>query len=244
MSTLPHAPGIYKITCTVNSKIYIGSSVNILKRWQNHKSDLNKGKHHSPHLQRAWDKYGESAFQIDVVELVNVDFLEQKEQEWIDATQCHKIEYGFNISKYADSPTRGRELSDEHKRKVGEASKQLWLNPEYRERQRVSRTGKKRTPEQCANIGRIHKGKVATDEQRKKLSDSHKGIKLKPESVAKRSDTVRKHYIVTTPEGQEITVKGMDVFCKENNLPLWVMYKMANGKRKKDSYMGWKCRHV
>ena len=48
--------GIYKIINKVNGKYYVGSSLNINKRWSVHKSALSKNKHHNDHLQNAWNK--------------------------------------------------------------------------------------------------------------------------------------------------------------------------------------------
>ena len=58
---------IYKITNKENNKIYIGSSFNIEKRKNAHFNALRNRKHHSIHLQRAYDKYGEKAFVFTVV---------------------------------------------------------------------------------------------------------------------------------------------------------------------------------
>lgn len=60
--------GIYIITNTVNDKAYIGSSVDIHKRWKRHLKDLKANKHHSIILQRAWNKYGEKSFTFSVLE--------------------------------------------------------------------------------------------------------------------------------------------------------------------------------
>lgn len=55
--------GLYKITNTVTGKAYIGSSnKSTLGRLIQHKSDLKAGRHFNVLLQRAWNKYGESAF--------------------------------------------------------------------------------------------------------------------------------------------------------------------------------------
>lgn len=50
--------GIYEIRNTINGHCYIGSAVNIQKRWNNHKHELLNHKHHSIHLQNDWDRYG------------------------------------------------------------------------------------------------------------------------------------------------------------------------------------------
>lgn len=49
--------GVYKITNTINGNFYIGSSIRIRERWYEHKYLLNKGTHHSKHLQNSWNKY-------------------------------------------------------------------------------------------------------------------------------------------------------------------------------------------
>jgi len=43
--------GIYKIRNKQNNKVYIGSAVDIKKRWRDHKWNLKENKHHNPHLQ-------------------------------------------------------------------------------------------------------------------------------------------------------------------------------------------------
>lgn len=48
--------GIYKITNLVNNKVYIGQSVNIRKRWNQHVLELNKNIHPNIYLQSAWNK--------------------------------------------------------------------------------------------------------------------------------------------------------------------------------------------
>ena len=51
--------GVYKITCNGNNQLYIGSSVNIQARWQQHISHLRKGVHSAVYLQNSYKKYGE-----------------------------------------------------------------------------------------------------------------------------------------------------------------------------------------
>jgi group I intron endonuclease len=60
--------GIYVIRNIVNDNIYIGSSVNIKKRFCQHRNSLRKNKHHNKYLQRSWNKYGEENFEFVVIE--------------------------------------------------------------------------------------------------------------------------------------------------------------------------------
>lgn len=56
--------GVYEIRNTLNNKRYIGSSINIYRRWRDHKRMLNLSVHPNKHLQSAWNKYGEKHFCI------------------------------------------------------------------------------------------------------------------------------------------------------------------------------------
>lgn len=74
--------GIYVIFCTKDSKVYIGSSINIHRRWKEHKSRLRKGNHPNIHLQRIHDKYGLEVLIFKVIELTTN--LEQREVHFIE----------------------------------------------------------------------------------------------------------------------------------------------------------------
>ena len=60
--------GIYEITNLINNKIYIGSSINIKKRWKDHILLLKNQKHINVHLLNAWNKYGEENFSFSIIE--------------------------------------------------------------------------------------------------------------------------------------------------------------------------------
>ena len=60
--------GIYQITNQTNGKRYIGSSVNIKRRWRDHLAHLRRNIHHNPYLQRAFDKQGQDTFTFRILE--------------------------------------------------------------------------------------------------------------------------------------------------------------------------------
>lgn len=82
MSTI----GIYKITNKINGKAYIGQSINIEKRWKNHKIDyLNKNSHSYDYpLYRAFRKYGINNFTFEIIEECKEKKLNEKEIFWIE----------------------------------------------------------------------------------------------------------------------------------------------------------------
>lgn len=110
--------GVYEILCNVTQKVYIGSSRNIRKRLHNHINSLRKGVHHSTHLQRAWDKYGEDNFELGILEKFTSELGDaeqvEREQYWLDHKKCYEQKYGYNILRQAFSLS-GFKMSDETK---------------------------------------------------------------------------------------------------------------------------------
>ena len=78
--------GIYCITNIINGHLYIGSSINITKRWATHRDRLRRKIHHSKYFERAWHKHGENAFVFNILEELRGvnEVLHQREQEYID----------------------------------------------------------------------------------------------------------------------------------------------------------------
>src|SRR3712207_3226582 len=107
-TALPRSSGVYQIRCAATNKIYVGSALDLRERWYRHRWSLRRGRHRNPHLQAAWDKYGESAFDIAILELVAAPELLRKEQEWIERTRCAERSIGFNIYTTAGSPGGAR----------------------------------------------------------------------------------------------------------------------------------------
>lgn len=96
--------GIYLIRNKVNNKVYVGSTVKSLRsRLKRHLIILRLNKHHSAHLQRAYNKYGKESFEFKILEIVdNKNNILQREQYWID--------YYKSTGLYNISPTAGSAL--------------------------------------------------------------------------------------------------------------------------------------
>lgn len=104
--------GVYKIVCSENGKVYIGSSKNIDKRWKEHKWLLKNNRHGNKKLQAAFDLYGMDSFTHEIVEIVLEESrLNEVELFHIKSYNALDRKIGFNLSEI----TRGVSLSgDKH----------------------------------------------------------------------------------------------------------------------------------
>ena len=92
--------GIYKIQSKIKSeRIYIGSSCDIIHRWQEHSRKLKLGVHKNPKLQHHINKYGFTDLQFSILVGCDKENLITNEQFFLDS-----LTPWFNIHKKADSP--------------------------------------------------------------------------------------------------------------------------------------------
>lgn len=114
--------GIYKIQSICKpERYYIGSSVNINKRWGEHLRELKKNKHHSGKLQNHFNKYRQSDLRFFILSGCDPMDLIQQEQFYIDSYKPY-----FNIYSTAGSPL-GYKHSEEAKLKIKQNSSKYWL---------------------------------------------------------------------------------------------------------------------
>lgn len=76
---------IYKITNTLNNKVYIGQTVKTVeKRFQQHKNNSNKSYFSQIVLYKAFNKYGIDNFICEEIEQVPNELLNDREKYWIE----------------------------------------------------------------------------------------------------------------------------------------------------------------
>jgi group I intron endonuclease len=88
--------GIYAIKNLANGKVYVGQSVNLDKRKQNHFWALEYGNHFNSHLQKAFNKYGKNNFEFHILEETEEGLLDVQERLWIKHYKSNRIEFGYN----------------------------------------------------------------------------------------------------------------------------------------------------
>lgn len=154
--------GIYQIENRVNGKRYIGSAVNIRKRWSRHLCDLRHKKHCNPHLQSAFDKYGKTAFMFTILEHTESERLIEREQHYFDTLNPE-----YNIAPTAGN-SLGRSCSLESRLKFSAARMGHPVTEETRRKISKAMSG-----ERNPNYG--NRGKPLTAEHRAKISKAMSG---------------------------------------------------------------------
>lgn len=89
--------GIYTITNTTDSKMYVGKSNGMNGRKAAHWSQLKRNKHTNTHLQNAWNLYGERSFKFEELVQCPVEYLSSEEHYWCNLLDVHNRERGYNI---------------------------------------------------------------------------------------------------------------------------------------------------
>jgi len=155
--------GIYTVRNKKNGNRYVGSAVNIKRRWSQHKSALRKGTHKNGHLQRAWNKYSKSAFGFEVLLYCAPEMCVPFEQMAMDT-----LEPEYNIA-----PVAGSRLGIPHttrtKAKISAARKGRIMSAETKAKISASLMGHEVIAETRANMSAWQKGR-----KKAPLSAEHK----------------------------------------------------------------------
>ena len=202
--------GIYKIENTVNHKVYIGQSKNIISRFK--RGHLLLHTVCNSYLKAAFEKYGYENFTVEVIkETYDLDYWE------IFLIQIYKAtdkRYGYNMCEggYIGDSFKGHHHSEETK-------KLMSLHSGTR--------GMKYTPEQRYAMGSRWRGKHRTEEEKKRISEKLKGCNKYPKTEEHR----RK--IAQTLKGNIPGNKGMKMdkeFCDKQKELKKKLYSSEKGE--------------
>lgn len=164
--------GIYKITNLINGKTYIGQSIDIQRRFWEHRCVSHES---NRHLKYALQKYGKDNFKYEVLEECDESLLDERERYYIAK---HKPEY--NVTNGGQDSLR--RYPDEIKKKISQKAKEQWANMSNEEKaDRIAN-----------NLKGPKKGHAVSEETRKKLRDFNIGKKQSSETIEKRKETMRK----------------------------------------------------
>ena len=189
--------GVYEIYNSVNGKRYIGSAVNMERRFAVHRHSLLRGKHHSRYLQNACGKYGFETFIFRPLLICSKSELLFYEQRAFDVLRpeynvCPKAGNALGVRWTDEARARHSVLQKANpafggRKHTPESLKKLSLS-------KLGNThtkGKKRNPDAVAKTAAAHTGMKRSAETRAKIAARAKGRQWTDGAKAKLSATLR-----------------------------------------------------
>ena len=191
-------PGIiYRVTCTISGKSYIGQTrMPLKKRWRKHVNRALSGSKYA--LKCAIRKYGEKSFIIEpLAEWDHISDYDLNASELAYIAKYDTYRNGYNMTIGGDGASglihtdksrkrmsefhTGKTLSEEHKRKIGEASKGHIKSDETIQKLSESKTGVKiHTPESKRKISEAKRGKsIHTPESKRRIAEGNRRAREK-----------------------------------------------------------------
>jgi len=158
---------IYKITNTINGKIYIGqTSKSVEQRWREHCLDASRKGPARSAIHAAIRKYGPDKFSIqEVTSCATQEELNLAEVHYIKELQANWAYFGYNLAEGGYRPGHS-----EATRKRMSASQKLVKHKPHTETTK-------------ARMSAAHKGIIFTEEHKAKLSAARKGRTFQPLSA-------------------------------------------------------------
>lgn len=185
---------IYALLCPTTDELrYVGKTVDLTSRYNTHcndKTNTYRGK-----WIRSLKMHGHKPVMI---------VLEQSDSDnWIEAESFY-IQYFKSIGCRLTNLTNGGEgltgyvHSAETKHKISKAHKGKVLSTQTRLKMSAARTGTKRS-----------------EEYRQRVSERYKGRTYTTQALENMRVGRGKHYLITTPTGETVTVSNLNRYCEE-----------------------------
>lgn len=189
--------GIYKITNLVNGKTYIGQSINIERRFWDHRCVSHET---NRHLKHALIKYGKDNFKYEVIEECSAEMLDEREMYYIS-----KLSPEYNV--LAGGQGKGRCLSDDVKEILRLHGKRQWAMKSEEEKARIIKNNL---------LCGAKVGHPVSNQTREKLRAKNLGRVQSKETIEKRKQT----FINKKANGYVQTNAGhkKKIVCLENGI--------------------------
>lgn len=189
--------GVYLIKNITNGKCYVGSSIHLELRQKEHFAALASNRHINKHLQNAYNKYGRSSFEFEIVETIPIsenikELLLEREQFWID-----NLKPDYNILLVAGS-TLGFHHSEETKKKISESTKGVKKSEEHAKHIREAQKGKTLTEEHIENLKKGYQKRTNKSPHKAIISIDgviYNSIKEASEQTGVKYNTIQKRLV-------------------------------------------------
>lgn len=229
--TIMDNSGIYCIYFDQHpNEFYIGRSVNLYVRLQEHKSALKANRHINNKLQNYYNKYGMPNFEI--LELAEPEGLNNLEEQYIFEFNSYKE--GLNLTNGGEGPGFGEAV---HSAKHAEADYVAVLkylaNSNYTCAKISELTGVSRDIIKHISSGNAH-GYLST------LCPNEYALVMSKKYTRDNSAASKgiEYPSIISPEGVTYSVSNIHKFCQEHKLQPQNLHKVLTKQR--NSHKGWK----
>ena len=209
---------------------YLGSTINIKSRFNRHKNLLNKKKHHSHILQKAWNKYGEQG--LEFIKLNMFKNITSKQLVEVEDFMLKLTLPTYNILKEAYAFSQ---LGID--RSVAKRIKEFIITKPNGEIINIKNL-QKFCRENDLNVGCMHNVNIG-------VMESHKGYKCQAVDGSyipyinkkyKCTGNGFRKWMVISPNGENFIINNLKNFCEGNNLLYKQVWKFARDNK---SWNGW-----
>ena len=224
--------GIYRIFNISSNKSYVGSSINIERRWKGHIASLKRGAHRNRHLQRSFDMHGIDSFSFSILEVAKRDIILEREKYWMEKYDVNNPDCGYNIYENPLKPGyRKGDVPSEIRDKYGIDRLVSFVSPEgkiYRDIKNVTRFSQEHGLS-ATNMNLLASGVAGKHMGWTKLGNT---IDFSLGEVRKRRPGKFDIYLIN--ENDKIFhVTNLQKFCEENKFKYTAIHNLIHGICKK-----------
>ena len=202
--------GIYKITNQINGKCYIGQSVNIERRWQEHKRFNSRERLAIIH--QAFRKYGLKNFSFEILEECSQEQLDDLEIKWIKFFDSQNPNKGYNCTSGGQGiPNYSIKLSEDQITEIQD----LLLNTKLTQNDIAKRFNVSYQTISDINCGKTRIKDGLSYPLRKRKAQ----FILCPLSREKLKQLVRKRMFTSIAQEFSVSPETVSRWCRRYNLP-------------------------
>ncbi len=212
---------IYKVTNTVNNKVYIGQTCNTLEyRRSQHERDCKY--HRNSYFHEALLKYGFDKFVWEVIDSCNTqDGIDELEKMYIKEYRTTDKQFGYNLKQ---GGREGGLYNDECRKRLGESTKRKWQNPEIAAKMLAGlRKGTDTVKERAKNFWAVCTCEYCGKEFKVKPHQKRRFCSTKCSELGCREESIERLH--------KITQNSIEKFKRERDDKALIIYEWAKNNR-------------
>ena len=242
---------IYKISNNLNNKVYIGSSIDVERRWRQHKeASINEKDHHYNYpLMIAFRQFGIDNFTFEIIDtLPDYQTMIKAEHNWIVKENC-VVPNGYNQTDNTNSPMFdpdvAKKMSDTKRDKYGKRVSEIDSNGNIIDVWDSLAEAGEKTGLDRFKISDVCNGRrLTTGDRVFRFLDEEENIiipEVKVNQVQTNRITKTSRKVIKMDDNNNIlqTYDSVALAAADNNCDASAISKVCNGKRNKCGGFKW-----